>query len=83
MKLGVNSFIATLGMSQVITAFVLHTSEQSITSPFTQSYMNIGSKEFFGLPRYFFYMLILAVIIWFVLRAHAGRPLHVRHGRQP
>ena len=28
--------------------------------------MNIGSKEFFGLPRYFFYMLIVALIIWFV-----------------
>jgi ribose transport system permease protein len=65
-KLGVNSFIATLGMSEVITAFILHTSAQSITSPFKQSYMNIGSTEFFGLPRYFFYMLIVALIIWFV-----------------
>ena len=65
-KLGVNSFIATLGMSEVITAFILHTSSQSITSPFKQSFMDIGSKEFLGLPRYFFYMLILALIIWFV-----------------
>ena len=65
-KLGVNSFIATLGMSEVITAFILHTSAQSITSPFSQSFMNIGSKELFGLPRYFFYMIIVALIIWFV-----------------
>jgi ribose transport system permease protein len=65
-KLRVNSFIATLGMSQVITAFVLHTSAQSITSPFKQSYMDLGSKELFGLPRYFYYMLVLAIIIWFV-----------------
>ena len=55
-KLGVNSFIATLGMSEVITAFILHTSSQSITSPFKQSFTDIGSKEFLGLPRYFFYM---------------------------
>lgn len=65
-KLGVNSFIATLGMSEVIVAFVLHTSSQSITSPFKQAYMDIGAKEVFGLPRYFFYMLILALIIWFI-----------------
>jgi len=39
---------------------------QSITSPFKQSFMNIGSSQIFGLPRYFFYMIILAAIIWFV-----------------
>jgi ribose transport system permease protein len=65
-KLRVNSFIATLGMSQVITAFILHTSSQSITSPFKQSFMDLGSRELFGLPRYFYYLLILAVILWFV-----------------
>ena len=65
-KLRVNSFIATLGMSEVITAFILHTSSQSITSPFKQSFMDLGAKEFFGLPRYFYYLLILAVILWFL-----------------
>jgi len=65
-KLRVNSFIATLGMSQVITAFVLHTSSQSITSAFPQSYMDIGSKPIFGLPRFVYFMFILAIIVWFV-----------------
>ena len=65
-KLRVNSFIATLGMSQVVTAFILHTSSQSITSPFPQSFMNIGSKQLFGLPYFVYYLAVLAIILWFV-----------------
>jgi len=66
-KLNVNSFIATLGMTEVVTAFVLHTSQQSITSAFPQSFMNIGSKPIFGLPRFVYYLAILAIVLWFVL----------------
>ncbi|HEY7627290.1 MAG TPA: ABC transporter permease [Ilumatobacteraceae bacterium] len=65
-KLRVNSFIATLGMSQVITAFILHTSSQSITSPFPKSFMNIGAKQIFGLPRFVYYLGVLAIVLWFV-----------------
>jgi ribose transport system permease protein len=65
-KLKVNSFIATLGMSQVITAFIQHTSPQSITSPFSDAYQNIGAKELFGLQRYVWYFLVLAVVVWYV-----------------
>ena len=36
-KLRVNSFIATLGMSQIITAFVYFTSEQTISSELTKA----------------------------------------------
>jgi ribose transport system permease protein len=28
--------------------------------------MDLGSRELFGLPRYFYYLLILAVILWFL-----------------
>jgi ribose transport system permease protein len=65
-KLKVNSFIATLGMSQVISAFILHTSPQSISSPFKDSYMNIGAKELFGIQRYVYYFFIIAFVIWYV-----------------
>jgi ribose transport system permease protein len=65
-KLRVNSFIATLGMSQVVTAFILHTSSQSITSAFPQSFRDIGATSVFGLPRYFYYLLVLAIVVWFV-----------------
>jgi ribose transport system permease protein len=65
-KLRVNSFIATLGMSQVITAFILHTSEQTISGAFKKSFQQIGSKEVFGLPLFVYYLLILALICWYV-----------------
>jgi ribose transport system permease protein len=65
-KLKVNSFIATLGMSQVISAFILHTSEQSINSVLSKGFQDIGHQPIFGYARYVFYMLILAGIIWFV-----------------
>jgi ribose transport system permease protein len=65
-KLKVNSFIATLGMSQVITAFVQKTSSQSINDAFTDSYRDIGRHELLGLPLYWYYMMILAVIVWYV-----------------
>jgi ribose transport system permease protein len=65
-RLRVNSFIATLGMSQVITAFVLKTSSQSINDAFTDSYRNIGRQEVFGIPLFMYYLAILAIIVWYV-----------------
>lgn len=65
-KLKVNSFIATLGMSQVITAFVFWTSDQSINDAFTDSYRDIGRREVLGLPMYWWFMMLLAVIVWYV-----------------
>ena len=66
-KLKVNSFIATLGMSQVITAFVLHTANQSISGVFDKSYLNIGQKQVFGQPLFVYYLFILAIILWYIL----------------
>jgi ribose transport system permease protein len=65
-KLKVNSFIATLGMSQVITAFVQKTSSQSINEAFTTAYRDIGRRELFGLPIYVYYLGVLALIVWYV-----------------
>ena len=65
-KLKVNSFIATLGMSQVITAFVQKTSSQSINEAFTDAYRDIGRQELLGLPLYVYYLGVLAIIVWYV-----------------
>jgi ribose transport system permease protein len=65
-KLRVNSFIATLGMSQVISAFILHTSQQSINSVLSPGFQDIGHAPLFGYARYVYYLLILAAVIWFV-----------------
>ena len=66
-KLRVNSFIATLGMSQVITAFVLHTANQSISGVFPKSYLNMGQRQIFGQPLFVYYLFILAIILWYIL----------------
>lgn len=66
-KLRVNSFIATLGMSQVITAVVLRTSNQSISDPFDKAYHQIGQRQILGQPLYVYFLFILATIVWFVL----------------
>jgi ribose transport system permease protein len=65
-KLKVNSFIATLGMSQVITAFIQRVSDQSINSAFTDSYRSIGRKNLIGLPLMWYFMMALAATVWYV-----------------
>lgn len=66
-KLRVNSFIATLGMSQVITAFIIHTSSQSINAPFDRSVRDVGAGDLFGLQRYVYFFAVLAIVLWYVL----------------
>ena len=78
-KLRVNSFIATLGMSQVIAALIRKIYEGGqITKALGDSYINFGKKAIFSfrwpgtdseisLPFYFLYGLIAATIIWYVL----------------
>ncbi len=65
-KLKVDSFIATLGMSQVLLALKQKTSSQSINEAFTKGYRNIGRQELFGLPLYLYMMFVVAIIIWYV-----------------
>ena len=65
-KLRVNSFIATLGMSQVLTAVIQKTSSQSINEAFSDGYRDIGRHELFGLPLFWYYLAILAIIVWYV-----------------
>ena len=78
-KLRVNSFIATLGMSQVIAAIIrrIHDGGQ-ITKAFGSGYLDFGKSSVFSfrwpgsdseisLPYYFFFGLIVTVVIWYVL----------------
>lgn len=75
----VNSFIATLGMSQVIAAVIrrIHDGGQ-ITAAFGEDYIDFGKRDIFSfdwpgsgseisLPYYFLYGLIAAALIWYVL----------------
>ena len=78
-KLRVNSFIATLGMSQVIAAIIRRIHDGgTINGAFGDSYINFGKGDVFSfnwpgsgseisLPWYFVYGLIVAIIVWYVL----------------
>jgi ribose transport system permease protein len=82
-KLRVNSFIATLGMSQVVRAAVFYISgNRQIVTPLPTSFTDIGTKRWlFNLPNYFFMMLLIAVALWFVLEHTAlGRYMFATGG---
>jgi ribose transport system permease protein len=66
-KMRVNSFIATLGMSQIANAAALKIGKgETITSAFSERFQKIGTTKWFGQERYVYLFFALAAIIWFV-----------------
>jgi ribose transport system permease protein len=92
-KLRVNSFIATLGMSQVIAALIRRIHDGgNITNAFGENYINFGKGSLFSfkwpwsdtqieLPYYFFFGLIVATGVWYVLEhTPVGRKMFATGG---
>jgi len=81
-KLRVNSFIATLGLGQIVSAVVLKISDnRQITGAYSKSYMRFGNYEVFGIPILFVYLMIVAAILWFILEhTPVGRYLFATGG---
>jgi ribose transport system permease protein len=64
----VNSFIATLGMSQVLSAIMLLTSgDQAVTGKFPSWFQNLTTSTFLGISNDFYYLLALAIAAWYLL----------------
>jgi ribose transport system permease protein len=67
-KLRVDSFIGTLGMSSVLLAAIQWpTGGEQIFTGIPESFVNLASWKLVTIPVPFFYMLVLAVVIWYVL----------------
>lgn len=68
-KLRVDSFIATLGMSSILTALVLAITDGAfISGPSTNgAFSGFGQNKLWGLPFPVFYMIGLGVILWWLL----------------
>ena len=67
-RLRVNSFIATLGVSQLVAGLVLLISDnRQITNAFSDTYKQFGRRDIFGLPVIVIYLLVIAVAIWYVM----------------
>jgi ribose transport system permease protein len=66
-KMGINSFIATLGISQIANALALNLGEgATISGAFSEKYQNIGTAKWFGQERYVYAFFALAIGIWYV-----------------
>jgi ribose transport system permease protein len=83
-KLRVNSFIATLGMSQLISALILYISaNRQISGVLSDEFRSIGTNELLGYPYYFYYLLVLATALWFLLEhTPIGRYLFATGGNR-
>ena len=67
-KFGVNSFIATLGMSQVLTAATLYLSKnRQIVGVLSNEFQSWGRRDVLGVPVVFCYLIGLALLVWYVL----------------
>jgi ribose transport system permease protein len=77
----IDSFIATLGMSSVLTAFAVWRSNNRSIIGFPDTFKSLTSQLAFGLNKTVFYGLVAAFLLWFVLEHTAlGRYLFATGG---
>src|SRR5438093_2411751 len=83
-RLRVDSFIATLGVSQVLFAAVLLISDnKQLVANFPTSWQNLGGNDFLGIPIVVFFLLAIALVIWYVFEyTRIGRYLFATGGNR-
>jgi len=77
-KLGINSFIATLGTSQILAAIALKISNnEQVLASLPQGFMDLGQGRSIGVPNGLFVTIGLALVVWYVLQwTKVGRHLY-------
>jgi ribose transport system permease protein len=65
--IGVNSFIATLGMTSVLLALTQLLSDNQYIGPIPQGFQDVVNASPLGIPAVTIYAIVLAVLIWAVL----------------
>jgi ribose transport system permease protein len=81
-RLGVNSFIATLGMSSILSAvLIIVTGDGVPLPPLSTAWNNLTQTTVLGFQLVVIYLLVLALVLWWLL-AHtpAGRYLYAIGG---
>jgi ribose transport system permease protein len=72
---GVNALIATLGTSTLVAGLVsLYTKDQVLSVGIPESLTNLGSGQFLGVPRTLYALVLVAVLVYYLLR-------HTPYGR--
>jgi len=81
-KLKVNSFIATLGMSSLLVAAAFWiTGGRQIVEGFSETFLDLGNLQILGIPLPFYIMLVLAVLIYILVEyLPIGRYLYASGG---
>jgi len=75
--LRVNPLVATLATSSVLAGLTVALSDNQQISPIPDEVRSIGQGEWLGMPIVFWYMLILAVVLWYFLEhSPPGRRLY-------
>jgi ribose transport system permease protein len=81
-RLNVNSFIATLGMSSLLAGLAFWvTGGQPIVSGFSPAFISAGRSQPFGIPLPVIYLVVIAGMLWYVLEfTPVGRYLYAAGG---
>lgn len=80
-KVRIDSFIATLGMSSVLTAFAIWLSANKSILGFPDAFKSLATELAFGINKTVAYALVIAFVLWFVLEhTAAGRYLFATGG---
>ena len=81
-RLHVNSFIATLGVSQVLLgAVLLLTSNSQLVGNIPQSWSNLGNNNLLGIPIVVYFLFALALVLYYLLEhTPVGRYLFATGG---
>jgi ribose transport system permease protein len=66
-RVGVNSFIATLGMTSALVAVSQMVSGQQFVGPVPESFQPIATDEIAGLPLLAVYLVVACLVLWWVL----------------
>ncbi len=67
-RLKVNSFIATLGMSSILAAAAYYiTDGQPIVSGISETYQSFARNDLFGVPLPVCYLITIALVLWLLL----------------
>ena len=67
-KMRLNGFVVTLGTYTLLGGLVqLYTKGQLITNGIPSSFGNWGAEDWFGLPRPFILLMIVALVTWYIL----------------
>ena len=83
-RIGINAFIGTLGVSTILTGVTLAVSDGQILNTVAEGLVNFAQRQVFGLPLPVYLAFILVIALWYVYEhTPLGRALFfVGEGRE-